>query len=370
MTRTEERRSSPFDSLVSADSHVVEPVEIWRGVLPDRVVDAGFGEEFNVHPGGASPESRLMAMAEDGVVAEVLYPSRALPLFALEDAETQEECFRRYNDWLAEFCAPAPDRLLGVALLSVYDVDHAVDELARVHALGLRGVQIWQSPHPDLPLHSSHYDRLWQRAQTLSMPLSLHVLTGFDFSRKFSLTALAAEDVRPIWRVPASGADRAARAAAVARDLVSAMTLSASDAVMELLAGDVLERFPALRVVLVENEIGWLPHALERLDHCWARWNPDVDDPAATQPSARFGEQLFATFIRDRVGTRMLAWWGARGCMWSNDFPHSSSTWPHSHAVVAELLASLPLDVVDACLRENAMRLYAIETLPAPVAQP
>jgi len=34
----------------------------------------------------------------------------------------------------------------------------------------------------------------------------------------------------------------------------------------------VLERFPALKIVLAENDTGWLPHFMYRLDHTYERY--------------------------------------------------------------------------------------------------
>ena len=47
----------------------------------------------------------------------------------MPDAELQEAAFNAYNEWLVEMCSAAPDRLVGLALISVYNVDHAVKEL-------------------------------------------------------------------------------------------------------------------------------------------------------------------------------------------------------------------------------------------------
>ena len=122
-------------------------------------------------------------MAEDGVIGEVLYPTHGLRVLSLEDVELEEACCRVYNDWLMDYCTAAPDRLVGLAMLTVYDIEHAVEELERSRKGGLRGATIWQVPHPDLPFTSGHYDPLWAAAQDLEMPISLHILSGFGYSR-------------------------------------------------------------------------------------------------------------------------------------------------------------------------------------------
>ena len=82
----------------------------------------------------------------DGVQAEVIYTTLGFRQFWLEDAAFQRACFRVYNDWLAEYCAYDPKRLIGLAMVSLYDIDEAVRELRRCAKLGLRGAMIWCSP--------------------------------------------------------------------------------------------------------------------------------------------------------------------------------------------------------------------------------
>src|SRR4051812_5986554 len=102
--------------LISADSHVIEPHDLWETSLPAALRDQAprfpapkVGEGFIGHPGGQDPTARLGEMAVDGVSAEVLYPTLTLSLFDLDDARLQEVCFRIYNDWLIEYCQVAPD---------------------------------------------------------------------------------------------------------------------------------------------------------------------------------------------------------------------------------------------------------------------
>ena len=62
-------------------------------------------------PGGWDPVERIKDQEIDGVEAEVLYTTLGMPLFGLEDAELQRNCFTVYNDWVAEFCSHSPKRL-------------------------------------------------------------------------------------------------------------------------------------------------------------------------------------------------------------------------------------------------------------------
>jgi hypothetical protein len=67
--------------------------------------------------GATDPHARLADQDLDNLRAEVLYPNYAMYMFGTPDLEYRRECFRVYNDWLAEYCSVAPDRFLGVAPL-------------------------------------------------------------------------------------------------------------------------------------------------------------------------------------------------------------------------------------------------------------
>ncbi|MFQ5872971.1 MAG: amidohydrolase family protein, partial [Dehalococcoidia bacterium] len=164
--------------IISADSHVMEPHDLWETRVPGPLRESAprfqklkVGESFQKHPGGTDPNARIGEMETDGLSAEVLYPTLGLSLFALDDGRMQEACFRVYNDWLIDYCKVAPQRLIGIAAIPMYDADHGIKEMERCKKEGLKGVIIWEVPHPDLPFHSSHYDKFWAAAQELEMPV-------------------------------------------------------------------------------------------------------------------------------------------------------------------------------------------------------
>jgi hypothetical protein len=121
-------------------------------------------------------------------------------------------------------------------------------------------------------------------------------------------------------------------------------------------------------VVLVENEIGWIPFLLEQWDYYYKRHGADREGVAIKRPpSEYFDRQVYATFFNDAVGGHMLSWWGQDNCMWSNDYPHGNSTWPNSRDIVARDMGDLPAHVRAKLLRENVARLYDVK-VPQPLA--
>jgi hypothetical protein len=93
--------------IVSADSHVMEPVDLWKKGVPEQYREAApvfpphkLGEGFQKQAGGWDPNARIKEMEIDGLRAEVLYPTLMLSLYALHYAGLQEACFRLYNSRL------------------------------------------------------------------------------------------------------------------------------------------------------------------------------------------------------------------------------------------------------------------------------
>src|SRR5436190_321894 len=113
----------------------------------------------------------------DGVWGSCLQPSQGLFWYRLPDSAMLSAICRVYNDWIADFCKPYPDRLKGIAMLNVDDVDDACQEFERCAKLGLVGAFIPVAPLAERPYRHPIYDRLWWTAQDLGLPLLLHIGT-------------------------------------------------------------------------------------------------------------------------------------------------------------------------------------------------
>jgi predicted TIM-barrel fold metal-dependent hydrolase len=357
------------DALVSADSHVVPLPTFWREYLPPALRDraprvektddgdvvvfegrrtpvmainsiAGKSREgagFSYRrlseqvPGGHDPRARLVDQDRDGIIAEVLYGGGPL---ATDDADLFLASHVAYNDWLADYCAVAPARLLGVAYIPFASPDGAADEIRRAHAKGLRGALL-----PARPPHGAWWDDawtpVWRALVDCGMPAGLHV--GFGFARKH----------------------RFAEGPAFMTDVVMTK-LEMAAPIADLVFGGVLERWPELTVVSVEAYVGWLPFVAEYMDHAYRvhrYWN---ELRLRDEPSAYLRRQVYATFIEDPVGVRERHVLGADRLMWSSDYPHGESTFPDSRAFVARHLAGVPDDERRMIVCENARRLYRI----------
>lgn len=374
------------EQIISADSHVIEVPDLWEKGMPaslrERAPKAYFDDKrdawmfgspevpvqavgglfmagqrpdqiesfrragFSVaRPGGWDPIVRIKDMEQDGVCAEVLYPSLGLGLFCIKDAAFQEALFRTYNDWLIDYCSKVPDRLYGIGLISMYDIDHAIAELERCKKAGMVGTMIWQVPDPALPFTSDHYERFWAASEANQMPIHLHILTGFGDS---------------VNRQTSHG---------IARYRIGVrQTREIEDALFDIIFSGVLERYPQLKIVSVENEVGWIPFWIGQCDKGFKRHRHAEKLPIDKLPSEYFYRQVYSTFFNDHVGGKLFSWWGADNCMWSNDYPHQNSTWPNSHAVIERDMAIVAPADRKKLLYTNVEKLYNLRVPQAAAA--
>jgi predicted TIM-barrel fold metal-dependent hydrolase len=145
------------------------------------------------------------------------------------------------------------------------------------------------------------------------------------------------------------------------RGSVNLKLLDIANAIFELIFYGVLERYPKLKIVTVENEVGWMPFLLQQWDYYYRRFRGVNPPPIDKDPSEYFKRQIYATFFNDNVGGHNLEWWGADNCMWSNDYPHPNSTWPNSLKIIERDLGHLPGDKRYKILSANVSRLYQME---------
>jgi predicted TIM-barrel fold metal-dependent hydrolase len=361
--------------LISADSHVSEPPDLWvervdrryRDRAPRLVIDPpglqgayflyegypphpiGIGlaagkspeelAEFltkatyaDARPGGWDPAERLKDNEIDGVEADVLYTTLGFRIFWIKDAGLQQECFRVYNDWLAQYCSYAPQRMAGLALISLYDPEAGARELVRCAKMGLKGAMIWCSPPADRPYSSDLYDPFWATAQELRMPVSLHAITGMGAESQWN------------W------GERYMRTTVLSHEVEKSFSV--------LIFSGVLDRFPELQIVSAENNCGWIPYYLQRMDRLFERNRVASGFKLKLKPSEYFRRQMWCTYIDDYVGVQNRHFIGVDRMMWSSDYPHQASSWPHSQEVVARDFAAASPEERFQITRGNAARLY------------
>ena len=386
----------PNYRVISSDSHIFEPPDLWTSRLEPKFKDRGpqvlrledgdwwycdgrkmegmtfginagarfeqarevtqVGRIEDVLPGGYIPEEHVKDMDIDGVDVGVLFPSNAFKLYnVVQDSELLSTCFRVYNDWIAEFCRPFPSRLKGIGMLNVDDVQVGVNELERCVELGLAGAMISVYPrlypHEGLRYHSLEYEPLWAAAQDLEMPIVLHVLTNrlcFDETvhDRHSTVAGAGGDSSPSFTT----------------NLDHWVRMSLGD----IIFSGVLERYPKLQVGAAEFELSWVPHFLDRMDYNYTQRGMATGEnvhrfKGDMLPSEYFHRQVFVSFQEDGLGIRLREIIGVDNLQWASDYPHPESTFPRSREILEEILSDCTEEEKAKIAGGNAARIYHLD---------
>jgi predicted TIM-barrel fold metal-dependent hydrolase len=349
-------RGTVMDFVIDADGHVLEPPDVWqryidpgyrerairvrrgtdgRDVLlvdgqPARMTTpemlgglGGMGKTLdelaaatlsgrygeNTPAAAADPAARLALLDREQISHAVLYPSLGLQWEAeVPDAEYAIAHCRAYNRWIEEFCAGSGGRLMAVAHLSLGDAAAAAAELRRAVAAGARGAFVLPFTLSGLPHGHPDHDPLWAAACDLDVPIAIH--TGIDppaRSLHHRFTGLSWPEAVPsgIWY----------------------LQLMFSHAVQQAFSTffqfAVFDRFPRLKLVLLEAGAGWLGFWLDRMD-AFYKGPLRVTIPLAECPSTYVRRQCWIAADPDeRTLPAVIEYVGADRFFWASDFPHS-----------------------------------------------
>ncbi|MFQ5514960.1 MAG: amidohydrolase family protein [Myxococcota bacterium] len=376
--------------IVDADAHVNEPPELWQERVPQRlrerapkVVRTEKGEFWSfedgkelwpvgltavagmsyldfkpigmgyadIRPGSFETGPRLADMDADGIYAQVLYPSvtlRGANVYSGE-RDLQLACVRAYNDWIGEFCEGSDGRLIPQGIIPTTGVEDAGAELERSLKVGHRGVIISSFPNGSLEPREED-ESFWGLAQEADVPVAVHIGSFMGG--------------RPVGGGRRRGIDWSSLSflGKAAWTKAGGQTLGV---VCDLLFAGIYDRFPRLKILLVEANIGWIPTLLEQADDMFRRYRWYSGAVAKmTMPSEIFMRHFWATFMLDSVGVEMRHRMNLRHIMWSTDYPHSGSDWPDSRITLERVFRGVPRDEVKLMLHTNCKELYHLDHIP------
>ena len=389
--------------IVSVDDHVVEPPHVWEQWLPSEFRDRGpkivrrgiagidtFGaggyvEHFDdaapdkvdcwvyedlvythkrivaavgypreehtltpityddMRPGCYDPQARLADMDEGWVEASMCFPT--LPRFCgqtfLEghDKDLGLACVKAYNDWMIEeWCGDSGGRLIPLGIIPLWDADLAAAEVRRNAARGMHAVCFSELPfHLGLPtIHSGHWDPFFAACAETRTVVAMHIGSSS--------------------KMPSASPD-APRAVNNTLSFANAMS-----SMVDFLMSGLLVRFPDLKLLYAESQLGWIPYTLQRLDQVWEEnraWAETTHVPEP--PSTYYYRSVFGCFINDAHGLKSLDEIGIDNVTAETDYPHSDSTWPDTKEVMTKLTADLSDEETTKVLRGNAIGLLQLD---------
>ena len=375
----------PYDGTIDADGHVLEPEWLWEEYLeaaykeramrirtdergleyleldgrPSKRSNRGFlgllgamGEENpkrgperrymdHIPFGGCDASQRLELLDKENLEKSVLYPTIGL-LWECEvtDPDISDAYCRAYNRWIADFCRESGGRLVPIAHLSLLDAERASVELERAVRDGCRGAFVAPFTHTKKPHGHPDHDALYRKACELDVPVAIHPTFEPDWAApvRFATKFMGREREFFYNVMVRQGSQQA---------LLSFFTLGT------------LERFPDLKLGVLEAGCGWIGSFLDRMDAVFETISAKGLE-LSEKPSEIFRRQCFisgdpdetaAPFVIDHVG--------ADNFMWATDYPHPD----HPHTWVRALehfVAPLGPETRLKVLGGNVARIYQL----------
>jgi predicted TIM-barrel fold metal-dependent hydrolase len=368
-------------NCVDADGHILEPLDLWQKYIDPsfrdrapRIIMGNNGKEQLIvdehrvgdgnlgigrigavgarqgvveadtmaykdgKPGGFDPHARIPDMDADGIDAAFLYPSLGLFSGAIHDPELAAATCRGYNRWLADYCSPYPDRLFGVAMLPMQNVEMAIQEMTFARKeLGMKGGFLRPNPYNDRLIHDPVYEPFWSAAEDL------------DFSIGFHEGASAG--------MPQVGIDRFATRGA--RHIIT-HTMEMMLACLSMIWGGVCERHPKLRVGFLESGGGWIAPWLDRMDRHFDDQGFN-DSGLKHRPSEIFQRQCWISFEPVEGSLKVLAdYIGPHKIMWATDYPHPDGFFPGAPQMILDRLKGVSPETRHQVMAGGAMGFYGL----------
>ena len=340
------------DMRVKVKNHVMLRL---GSVRPQRVEGrkTGWREEHDdvyaaSEAAGWDAASQVAAMDAEGLDMAVLYPSRGLFVLGLDSVEQvgpdglepeyATAIARAYNNWMKDFCDVAPTRMFGAGMVAPHDVDGAVVEARRcVEELGFKAIFLAPATVNRRPWHHPAYDPLWAEVERLDVPIAFHGGGQTYLTPDFSLEVLPEMMLWHSFSQP------------LGIQFVTAC----------FTGGGILQRFPDLRVALLEGNCSWAPWFMYRLDEHY-EWTGWYEAPSLTmKPSDYFRRNCWISVESDEdTVTHFIDTFGYDKLVTSTDYPHGDSKFPHA----VDAFDKLPMtdDAKAATVSTNWSELYKI----------
>ena len=369
-------------AIIDADGHFIEPLNLWEKYIDPKYRDRclsftqndqgvysieadGFkvpynvGELLSVLVGYGQKEDgkglgsfefeeffgedlfdmsdRVQFLDDEGFESQIIFPSIGLITDAtVRDPELSAAHCRAYNRWTYEVCAPHKGRLYPMGHVSLRDPQSAVTELEWLAEQGARGAFIGAMPIDGKSFGHPDYDPVWAVAESLDLAINLHLVihpyyTGHEWHREptpdFMFVSMSC-----------------------IQDPRMALTTMVYDGV--------LERFPKLKVAIVESGSGWVVEWIDRLDY---RFSYMGHTSEMKRPASEYFERniWISADPDERILPYMVELLGDEKFFIGSDYPHAEGFVSPVASARKTLARSTPKQV-ERILGANAARFYGL----------
>lgn len=353
--------------IIDADSHVYEPHNMWlqylepafRNFAPspdlkiqgesimnfdsDRMRLVAGQQTIQNHPQSwlhnFDPESHVQAMQHMGVDIAFIYPTYFSWIIAIDSmAPPVAGAFvRAYNNWMRDFCSYNSQILRGVGVVNPHEPSEMVLELQRIAEFGWKAVFLRPNPVKGRLLSNPVYEPFWSLCEELDIAVGIHEGTHS--------------------RSPTAGSDRFQTRFALH---ACSHPMEQMMALLALIEGGVLDRYPRLKIGFLESGCGWLPYWLWRLDLEYENLYWEVAQSVRMKPSEYFHRQCFIAIEPSEPNLpQLVETIGSDNLIFGSDYPHMDHK-PQIVRDVVELQAQLPEKIVQKILWDNPTRFYGL----------
>jgi predicted TIM-barrel fold metal-dependent hydrolase len=340
----------------SADSHFLEPENLWRESLPARLAELvpraekdADGEWETVHidgmsfrrklptgkaaewreawheaqnrpPGARDMSKRMDDLDQEGVWAELVFPSLGMWSSSFRTPEVLREALRVSNDWAYEAIEKHNPRLVTTAQVSTLDVADAVTELERCAEMGYRAVFLPVKPHPlQKDYHNEEWNPFWAAAEAANMVLAFHIGTDpLDLSK--------GQTQGVVYRGPGGALLN-----------FTETTYGGQRAVVKMVASGALDRHENLKMLVSEGGATWVPFIADRIEEGYRQHAMAVRPKLKRDPRDIIYTQVYASFQHDPSAVAACVAMGYNNVMWGSDYPHMEGTYGHTQETLHKL---------------------------------
>ena len=296
------------------------------------------------HPGAYQVKPRLQLMDDMGIWAHIGFQNSGVTqpgmLMSLGDNDLAVDILRIYNDASIEYQVESGQRIFNMAHLPYWDKAAMDREARRCIDAGLKGFVLPDKPEVfGIPGYmTDHWADVLALCNDTGTPINFHINAaidpgtviwdGFSFQRRLTIHPMM-------------------------HSLACAATLG------NWMVSGLLDTHDKLKIGLIEAGLGWVPFALEMLEHQFDEMLPDSANLLNKRPWEYFRTHFWTTFWFEKIGPRtQIDIVGADNILFETDFPHPTSIYPDVQAHIVSALGEQPYEVRKKVLQDNPARLY------------
>jgi len=374
--------------IVDCDTHFTEPKDLWTanapagmkdrmphvrrvdgtdiwfigdrqfGSLGGNVIDTAknkllgrlaFQTYDQIDPSSYDLKARLRVMDEMGVWAQICFQNggvtQAGSLAALNDEALAIAVIQVYNDAVVDRMRESGDRINGMGTLPYWDREVMNRELRRMIDNGVRGIVLPDRPErlsqgylgPDGKV-SPFWEELFDLCNATGLAINFHLNSALDANTSI-WDNLVFDQKLPI------------------NNLVHHVGCCATMA--NFMVSGLLDTYPDLKIGLIESGAGWVPFAIEAMEHQFDEFRTMENHGLQRRPREYFAKNFWVSFWFESFAPKhMVEAIGVDRIMFETDFPHPTSLYPGIQAKLVDVLGGHDFETRQRILERNAVELY------------